>query len=60
MGWCRQNKKRKEKLETIQIWDYTDQSNKILGEIRADLDEEDEESWKDCFSLYCDEILVIC
>ena len=37
-------KKRKEKLEIIQIWDYTDQSNKILGEIRVDLDEEGEES----------------
>ena len=54
-------KKRKEKLETVQIGDYTDQSNEILREMRVDVDEENEESWKDCFciSLYCDEILVI-
>ena len=36
--------KRKEKLETVQIGDYTDQSNEILREMRADVDEEDEES----------------
>ena len=54
-------KKRKEKLKTVQIGDYTDQSNQILREMRVDVDEEDEESRKDCFciSLYCDEILVI-
>ena len=37
-------KKRKEKLETVKIGDYTDQSNEILREIRVDIDEEDEES----------------
>ena len=36
--------KRKEKLETVQIGDYTDQSNKILREMRADVDKEDKES----------------
>ena len=37
-------KKIKEKLETVQIGDYTDQSNEILREMRVDVDEEDEES----------------
>ena len=51
----------KEKLETVQIGDYTDQSNEILREMRVHVDEEDEESWKDCFyiSLYRDKLLVI-
>ena len=37
-------KKIKEKLRTVQIEDYADQSNKILKEMRVDIDEEDEES----------------
>ena len=37
-------KKIKEKLRTVQIEDYIDQSNKILKEMRVDIDEEDEES----------------
>ena len=37
-------KKLKEKLETVQIGDYTDQSNKVLKEMRVDVDEEDKES----------------
>ena len=49
------SKQRKEKLETFQIGDYTDQSNEILREMRVDIDEED----CFCVSLYCDEILVI-
>ena len=54
-------KKAKGKLETVQIGDYTDQSNEILREMRVHVDEEDEESWKDCFyiSLYRDKLLVI-
>ena len=54
-------KKIKEKLRTVQIKDYADQSNKILKEMRVDIDEEDEESWRDCFciSLCCGEIVVI-
>ena len=61
MRWCCQNKNIKEKLETVQTGDYTDQSNEIVRAMRFDVDEEDEESWKDCFciSLYCDEIFVI-
>ena len=51
----------KEKLEAVQIGDYTDQNNKILRKMRVDVNEEDQESWKDCLriSLYCDEILLI-
>ena len=37
-------KKIKEKLRTVQIEDYADQSNKILKEMGVDIDEEDEES----------------
>ena len=37
-------KKLKEKLETVQIGDYTDQSNKVLKEMGVDVDEEDKES----------------
>ena len=37
-------KKTKEKLETVQIGDYTDQSIEILREIRVHVDEEDQES----------------
>ena len=37
-------KKIKEKPRTVQIEDYADQSNKILKEMRVDIDEEDEES----------------
>ena len=61
MRWCCQNKKVKEKPENVRTGDYTDQSNEILRQMKEDIDEEDEESWKDCFciSLYCDEILVI-
>ena len=33
----------KEKLETVHVGDYTDQSNKIQREMRVDVDEEDEE-----------------
>ena len=34
----------KQKLETVQIGDYTDQSNKILREMRVDVDEDEKES----------------
>ena len=37
-------KKRNEKLETVHIGHYTDQSNEILREMRVDVDEEDQES----------------
>ena len=37
-------KKLKEKLETVQIGDYTDPSNEIVREMRVNVDEEDEES----------------
>ena len=37
-------KKIKQKLEIVQIGDYTDQSSKALREMRVDVDEEDEES----------------
>ena len=46
MEWCCQNKKITKKLETVQIGDYEHQSNEILREIRVDIDEEHEESWK--------------
>ena len=45
-------KKIKEKLETVQIGDYTDQSNEILREMRVDVNEEDEESRKGCFCIF--------
>ena len=34
-------KKIKEKLKTVQIGNYTDQSNEILRELRVDVDEEE-------------------
>ena len=34
----------REKLETVQIGDYTDQSNEILKEMRVNVDEEDKEN----------------
>ena len=37
-------RKIKEKLETVQIGDYTYQSNEILREMRVDVDEEDARS----------------
>ena len=40
----RLKQKMKEKLETVQIGDYTYQSNEILREMRVDVDEEDESS----------------
>ena len=45
-------KKIKEKLETVQIRDYTDQSNEILREMRVDVNEEDEASRKGCFCIF--------
>ena len=36
-------KKRKKTPETVQIGDYTDQSNEILREMRVDVDEKDDE-----------------
>ena len=44
--WCCRNKKKesKEKLEAVQVGDYTDQNNKFLREMRVDVGEEDEES----------------
>ena len=38
------NKNKKKKLETAQTGNYTNQSNKILKEMRVDVNEEDEES----------------
>ena len=61
MEWCYQNKKRQEKLQTVEIGNYTDQRNEILREMRVNVDEEDEESRKGCYciSLHCNEVLVI-
>ena len=38
------NKNKKNKLETAQTGNHTNQSNKILKKMRLDVDEEDEES----------------
>ena len=51
MGWCCQNNKKTNKLETVQKGDYTDQSNEILREMRVDVDEEHDKSWKGCFCI---------
>ena len=34
----------KEKLEAVQIGDYTDRNNKLLRKMRVDVNEEDQES----------------
>ena len=61
MEWSCQNKKIKEKPETVRKGDYTDQRNEIIRGMRVDADEETRETEMTvfvflCISLY--EILV--